>query len=641
MAMSEKVWLPEASLADGAAVEQQREKKKRVKIAKRSAPTVEFPVSRSRQRKQTYSTIESSSYDRRSLYLALSCASRRRVSRRTELRGWDTETVGESAPPSPPPTVRRDRAAERSGLQSRAAGASRAGGRGRKNYEFKHLLDSSAYLTDYCSSHSYSSLVLSRESHSADPATIPEATVAFRKEKKEQTTRREDEEEDSRARCLLKSRGKDGEPCLRQLASRLGVRESIKDGELLYHPRPTPPSFTKKPRVIADILVCTQDDEEDTPRAVAVPQSRPGTSSEATHTTDLPRIPPEKTISSSSVVKYLKINSRAHQLSLGLGEEESEVQVDSHDSLPHTIPEAEEEPEPLAVNRTSERESRKEQQTFLLDDASQREKVLTRKAQALGLTSRDWGKARLVKRMLSMNERGAGDVTWSSRPCTRGYTRPCTRAQSRLGAERDPLPTKRPFTRADTRNKMLDVRQNSDRASYNNTNICLRKPEGDRHTSEQTEPCEKLSAKISEKLGKMRALYEPNYTSTGESRRSQFNSGQRCVGRRPATRGTDMSHGKGEKRKIVSTRPGTRQGKMIKTWAVSDGSQYWNEVPRIGHYIMPQSHSGTKTHIRIDSHGTGPPQRVKIYTSRQRVHEPITPEIELSRHIHRQRHKYS
>ena len=263
--MSGRVWLPESSLAeDGAATElgTPKEKRKKSKIAKRTTPTVEFRAettsSRRRPRKQTYSTIESNSYDRRSLHLALKDSSSGGRQERVEFCGWETGNRGSKSELQSPSAVKRcpvaERSTERCRLLSRAAG-----GRSRKSYVFRHLLDTSAYLTDYCAHHSFSSLVLSRENGGTEPATTVQETASRGKSGRDNRSCKE-RAEDGYERCLLKSRGGGERECLKQLASRLGVRESIKDGELRCHPRPTPPSFTKKNRVAKDIVICTQDD---------------------------------------------------------------------------------------------------------------------------------------------------------------------------------------------------------------------------------------------------------------------------------------------------------------------------------------------------------------------------------------------
>ena len=264
--MSGGVWLPESSLADGRDPRlpaAEREKRKKAKITKRTTPTVEFRAesSRQRQRRQTYSTIESSSYSRRSLHLLLNDGSPEE--RKTELCGWETEReqsiLQSSSAVQKSASERAD--GQRSRLQSRAEGRQ---GKSRKNssYEFKHLPDPSAYLQDYCARYSHSALVLSRE-HSVPETGREEKEDKCEKCKKDYKIEQQSGggDDSGYAMCLVKSRagGERRRGCLEQLANRLGVTESIQEGQLRYRPRPTPPSFTRRPRVAHDILVSTQD----------------------------------------------------------------------------------------------------------------------------------------------------------------------------------------------------------------------------------------------------------------------------------------------------------------------------------------------------------------------------------------------
>ena len=277
--MNSKVWLPESSLADCEPVQQptaaaEKEKRRRTKITKRTTPTVEFPTENPsrRQRKQTYSTIESGSYSRKSLHLALNDVSTGGCPTKTELCGWETERNKSFL--HSPSVVRRCTAepvtGQRSALQSRSGG--RACGKSRRNsvYEFRHLSDPSAYLQDYCARYCYSALVLSRENGGCLDPIVPERDEKTNSEKdtkceqSNNSSSSQTKEEASYAQCLVKSRGSERreqqQEYLQQLASRLGVKESLQEGQLRYRPRPTPPSFTRKTRVVHDILVSTQDD---------------------------------------------------------------------------------------------------------------------------------------------------------------------------------------------------------------------------------------------------------------------------------------------------------------------------------------------------------------------------------------------
>ena len=268
--MNGKVWLPESSLADCKALQPPpaaTEKERRKKITRRTTPTVEFRAENSneKRRKQTYSTIESSSYSRLSLHLSLNDTRAGEHHTRTEFCGWETSERGSLQSPS---IVRRctgEQAAsngQRSALQSRAGG--RGCGKNRRNsvYEFKHLSDPSAYLQDYCSCYSYSALVISRENGGTDAVAPPEAEKLEKCEQKTRGSSRKPRREDATCEgCLVERKGRDGlhEEHLQQLADRLGVKESIQEGQLRYRPRRTPPSFTRKTRVAEDIMISTQD----------------------------------------------------------------------------------------------------------------------------------------------------------------------------------------------------------------------------------------------------------------------------------------------------------------------------------------------------------------------------------------------
>ena len=370
-------------------------------------------------------------------------------------------------------------------------------------------------------------------------------------------------------------------------------------------------------------------------------RGRPQTTDTALGPLELPRLPPsseknKKTLSTSSVGKYLKINSRAHHtLSLGLGEEESAVDGSSHDTLPSPASETilEEDAEPPDTSGDGEEAGKGGQQSFLLEDVSWRERVLAQKARALGLLSRDWGQARLVKRVIA----GAA-VGQSSRPCTRGNSRPHTRARSRMDGERDPLPARRPYTRGYQR---VDGRQETvPRTNGGPTNYRLyqlRRSDEDR--TRPTTSHKDTSPQTSEKLDKLRTIYEPvqSKRSFGQQQRRE-----KGTGRRPATRCGEVESCQREREKKATTRPGTRAGKRV---VECDGSQYWSEVPRIGRYVI----SHTRTHLRAETQSTGPAntrplQRVRLFPtsqSRQAASEQRTPSIELSGHLYRHRNRYS
>jgi hypothetical protein len=366
-------------------------------------------------------------------------------------------------------------------------------------------------------------------------------------------------------------------------------------------------------------------------------QKRPHTTNAAPASLGLPRIPPpssernkNKTLSTSSVTKYLRISSRPrHSLSLGLGEEESAADVSSHNSL-STSETIQEEEEEVETNGVSEETDKGDQQKFLLE-VSWRQRVLAEKAQALGLLSRDWAQTRLVKRTI-------GDWGTHPQPNTRANTRPCTRAHSRMGGERNSVATTRPCTRADTTYEREELRQTNSRATTYRLSQLKRSVDNDRTTSRPTT----RENTGNEKLEKIRSIYEP--TGSVRHKRSPSRSEQTSMGKRPDTRGGESNIASTAREKM---RPATRQGKKVQRRLENDGSQYWNEVPRIGHYIISQSHTGTRTHLRPGTMSTAAdeqpksrtPQRVRLYSSHQLRHttrESRHPSFGLSGYVHRQ-----
>ena len=272
--MSSKVWLADSSLADGKGADGEVDKKReKAKIAKRTTPTVAVPSPQTAsgrnggEKDENYCTIERSSYKKNSAALddeearsALHDAAQ--PCKNAEFCGWETDggTIFVRNALDSSSTFRR-RVADRSSLSTPAEGyrsalqsraCSRVGGRRRKDfYEFKHLPDTHAYLHDYCNQCSYSALSLPWEI--AD--VIREAGKGI---KREAHGAEEREGASSRRRGARR-----GNRYLEELASRLGVsvRESLDKKQLRHRPQPTPPSFTKKNRVAADLLVSTREEK--------------------------------------------------------------------------------------------------------------------------------------------------------------------------------------------------------------------------------------------------------------------------------------------------------------------------------------------------------------------------------------------
>lgn len=258
-AMSGKVWVPESSLTDCNTLPH-TEKKKKAKIVRRTTPTVEIPIGygkkdneKIKSGSQNYSTIEKSSYKKNSASLDLDSGSGglNTVPYNPEFCGWETEPRSVQASSS---TLRKCAAERsclgtpadgyRSGIPSRAC--SRAvGRRERNNYEFKHMSDTQAYITDYCTHYSYTA------------RSLPTKDVGIHDETGEGCVCRRDE-----GGRDLSGRHRGGERYLHGLASRLGVggRNSVQKKQLRHLPQPTPPSFTKGNTVADNLLVCTQDE---------------------------------------------------------------------------------------------------------------------------------------------------------------------------------------------------------------------------------------------------------------------------------------------------------------------------------------------------------------------------------------------
>lgn len=303
-----------------------------------------------------------------------------------------------------------------------------------------------------------------------------------------------------------------------------------------------------------------------------------------------------KTLSTTSVGKYFTINCRP-SYSLGLGEEESAVDVSSHGSLGDDgsdgTPEGAEEkmknkPTPSKVGGSlPAKSSKRGQQPLILDDSC-RERVLFQKAQALGLVSRDWTHIPLLKRT-------ASDQTNASLPQTKRETINCI------------------------------LRDQS-----------LRK--GEKNVSRQRISCEKEKAtgrNARGKLDKLRSIYEVGCCKGGPNRHQQTSGRQRCETRRPATQCNDVEYDhKGHRPKYLS-RPATKLGKKMRPALQCEESQYWKEIPNRGH---SQSQTGTGTCLGVDSIKSSmdcrPSQNTKAFptvqNSSQYPQTPLAAKIELS-----------
>ena len=295
----------------------------------------------------------------------------------------------------------------------------------------------------------------------------------------------------------------------------------------------------------------TETDSLELPRVLTRPRTRRNNS---------------KTLSTSSVVKYLNITSRPHRtISLGLGEEESAVDGSSHGSLgdPPCLSDT-----PVDSTALEEAKSLKKDDSGTCStevkvlrrgcepspfDDAQRDRILTQKAHALGLLSRDRVRASLLQRINSQqNGTRTGDMS-----------RPHTRA----GVDHH------------TRNKTSRV---SYRQQHSTVNHSHREERKDEHTELRPKTSREKTLQNSDKLDKMRAIYEPGSQARSHGRQLHKHRFGTVLSKRPSTRDGD---GCQRERWKEMSRPGTKLGKKARVLAgrrpgmESEESQYWNEVP--------------------------------------------------------------
>lgn len=272
---TKKVWHPERSLAqyDGceesgrgsskalpsaAGTEAAEVKRKRVSIPRRRVPTVDVAAGGANQKRecakevgggaQTYSTIEQTDHFT-VLESSLEPAKRARYEgdHCPDFCGW----LGDE------PLTRYSKVVavytDRTGLQTPADGnrgvlqsrpnsrySSTGAGRRPGHYDFRHFLgDAHEYIEHYRKFYCYTTL------------TIPPQRTSTIAEGEEEIQQDPDNFLPLGVKSLYR-----GDPYLRELASRLGVRESIREQQLLRSPRPTPPSIVKKNREKTDLIVC-------------------------------------------------------------------------------------------------------------------------------------------------------------------------------------------------------------------------------------------------------------------------------------------------------------------------------------------------------------------------------------------------
>lgn len=137
----------------------------------------------------------------------------------------------------------------RSTLQSRASSrlSGVVSGRRRCNYDFVHFQDPHEYIEHYRKYYCYTTLNVQ-----PTPVSKRECRVLVAEDIAEDGEENPDNFMPLGVRSLYR-----GDPYLRELASRLGVRDSFKEPQLLRSQRPTPPSIVKKNVKAVDLAVCS------------------------------------------------------------------------------------------------------------------------------------------------------------------------------------------------------------------------------------------------------------------------------------------------------------------------------------------------------------------------------------------------
>lgn len=269
---TEKVWHPEVSVAscDGCeeggrgstapskpgAIESAEVKRKRAVIPRRRAPTVDvrptaqvagLQYSSGEETLRNYGTNEETNHT-----TLLDCATKHARRLRNErvhcpnLCGWledespEKYSFGKVVSMSVDRSCLQTPADHGSRLQSRAGSrySSAAAGKRRNHYDFKHFLDCAhEHIEHYRAFYCYTTLTVPPQMAS----TLVEDDIP---------------QDTSNLYHLGVNSLYEGDPYLRELASRLGVRESFREQQLLQSPRPTPPSIVKRNREREDLVIC-------------------------------------------------------------------------------------------------------------------------------------------------------------------------------------------------------------------------------------------------------------------------------------------------------------------------------------------------------------------------------------------------
>ena len=120
------------------------------------------------------------------------------------------------------------------------------GYRRRKDYEFKHLVDTHQYIEQYRQMCSYTTYMTSQKN-----------SQNMSSENDRELYEPEEVEQDpyNTMPVGVKSWYRGGDPYLREIVSRLGVRDVSREQQLLKSPKPTPPSIVKRNSNQTDLVV--------------------------------------------------------------------------------------------------------------------------------------------------------------------------------------------------------------------------------------------------------------------------------------------------------------------------------------------------------------------------------------------------
>ena len=235
-----------------------RTKKKSHGIARRRTPTLDLsaavaskerdkdPARHTEPSEKLYQTIETRSEQGLLDYSLKSFGKQENtLSNSTDLCGWqDAEHLGPGKHSSASTVSERLQTpadgGQRSNLHSRAGSSRNSSRYGRRqdHYEFRHLSDAHEYMDNYRRMYCFTTLSVPPQGRPITEEEVPQHDDGFMP-------------------VGVKSLYRCGDPYLKELALRLGVRESIREQQLLHPPRKTPPSIVKKNSSHSDLFVCS------------------------------------------------------------------------------------------------------------------------------------------------------------------------------------------------------------------------------------------------------------------------------------------------------------------------------------------------------------------------------------------------